>query len=91
MNGVLLSTLLTQCAPERNSALEQGANEDNPYEIQSRSMGGEYIIRRGDTLSKICREYGGAFNIEELKRVNGLRSDTIRVGDTLRIPSLPFM
>lgn len=91
MNGVLLGTLLTQCAPERDSAVEQDAREDAPYETQSRSMGGEYIVKRGDTLSMICREYGNIFSVEELKRANGLRSDTIRVGNALRIPSLPFM
>lgn len=91
MNGVLLGTLLTQCAPERDSTVEQSASEDTHYGIQSRSMGGEYTIKSGDTLSKICREYGNIFTVEELKRANGLQSDTIHIGDTLRIPSLPFM
>jgi N-acetylmuramoyl-L-alanine amidase len=43
-----------------------------------------YVIRRGDTLSEIASENGVA--IAELRRVNGLRSDQIRIGQTLKIP-----
>jgi N-acetylmuramoyl-L-alanine amidase len=43
-----------------------------------------YVIRRGDTLSEIASQNGVA--IAELRRVNGLRSDQIRIGQTLKIP-----
>lgn len=42
-------------------------------------------IVRGDTLSDIAVKY--RVSAEELKRVNGLRSDTIRVGQVLKIPT----
>ena len=43
-----------------------------------------YIIERGDTLSKIASKY--QVSAEELKRTNGLRTDRILVGQTLKIP-----
>ena len=44
-----------------------------------------YTIRRGDTLSEIARRKG--VDIRELRSLNNLNGDTIRVGQTLRIPS----
>ena len=40
-------------------------------------------IRKGDTLSKIARENG--VKLEDLRKWNGLSTDTIRPGDLLRI------
>jgi N-acetylmuramoyl-L-alanine amidase len=44
-----------------------------------------YRIVRGDTLSEIATRY--RVSAESLKRVNGLRSDTIRIGQVLKIPT----
>lgn len=44
-----------------------------------------YTIRRGDTLSEIARRKG--VDISELRTMNNLNGDTIRIGQTLRIPS----
>lgn len=44
-----------------------------------------YTIRRGDTLSEIARRKG--VDIRELRALNNLNGDTIRVGQTLRVPS----
>ena len=44
-----------------------------------------YTIRRGDTLSEIARRKG--VDIGELRKINGLNNDVIRVGQRLRIPS----
>ncbi|WP_404414589.1 N-acetylmuramoyl-L-alanine amidase [Marinospirillum sp.] len=46
---------------------------------------GRYTIRNGDTLSEIARREG--VDISELREMNNLNGDTIRVGQTLRIPS----
>lgn len=43
-----------------------------------------YTIVRGDTLSEIASRYRVSF--KKLKEVNGLRSDTIRIGQKLKIP-----
>lgn len=43
-----------------------------------------YIIKRGDTLYSISRKFG--VTIDQIKEANNLTSDTIGVGDVLRIP-----
>jgi N-acetylmuramoyl-L-alanine amidase len=44
-----------------------------------------HIIERGDTLSEIASRYHVSFN--NLKKVNGLSNNKIRIGQTLKIPS----
>lgn len=44
-------------------------------------MAGDYIIKKGDTLSVIAQSTGTT--VEQLKALNGLSSDTIKAGDTL--------
>jgi N-acetylmuramoyl-L-alanine amidase len=44
-----------------------------------------HVIERGDTLSEIASRYHVSFN--SLKKVNGLSSNKIRIGQTLKIPS----
>jgi N-acetylmuramoyl-L-alanine amidase len=43
-----------------------------------------HVIRRGDTLSRIADRY--KTSMQRIRTVNGLRSDTVRLGQTLRIP-----
>nr|WP_111642791.1 N-acetylmuramoyl-L-alanine amidase [Marinimicrobium alkaliphilum] len=45
----------------------------------------EYVISRGDTLSGIARRYN--VSVTRLQQANNLNGHTIRVGQTLRIPS----
>lgn len=61
--------------PPHNSILAGGQN----------GSPSRYTIRRGDTLSEIARRNG--VDISELREMNNLNGDTIRVGQTLRIPS----
>ncbi|MDA0315783.1 MAG: LysM peptidoglycan-binding domain-containing protein [Bacteroidetes bacterium] len=42
-----------------------------------------YKVKRGDTLSEIAAKYG--VRVSTLKRLNNLRSDLIRIGQTLKI------
>lgn len=44
---------------------------------------GYYLVKSGDSLSKIAREHN--MTVEELKRLNNLQSDTIRVGRQLTV------
>ena len=46
----------------------------------------KHTIKRGDTLSDIAEAYQVSLN--SLRGFNSLKSDTLRVGDTLRIPPL---
>ena len=45
----------------------------------------EYVVKNGDTLGAIA--YGNGCTIRQLKALNGLTSDTLRVGQKLRIPA----
>ena len=44
----------------------------------------QHVVRRGETLMSIARRYG--VRVLDIKRENGLQSDTIKVGQRLRIP-----
>lgn len=48
------------------------------------SSGRYHIVKRGDTLAKIARKYGTT--VATLKRLNGLKSNTIHTGQRLRLP-----
>ena len=52
----------------------------------SKSMSRAYIVRRGDTLSKIAQT--NRISVAELKALNGLSSDLIRIGQTLLVPKI---
>jgi LysM repeat protein len=43
-----------------------------------------YIVRKGDTLSGLAARYG--VTVRDLKRVNTLKSDLIKIGQVLKIP-----
>ena len=45
----------------------------------------EYVVKAGDTLGSIA--YGNGCNIRQLKKLNGLTSDTIREGQKLKVPA----
>ena len=45
----------------------------------------EYVVKSGDTLGAIA--YGNGINIRQLKELNGLSSDMVRVGQKLKIPA----
>ncbi len=45
----------------------------------------EYVVKAGDTLGAIA--YGNGINIRQLKELNSLKSDRIRVGQKLKIPA----
>jgi N-acetylmuramoyl-L-alanine amidase len=44
-----------------------------------------HVIRRGETLSGIADQY--KTSTQRIRSVNGLRSDTVRLGQTLQIPA----
>lgn len=46
----------------------------------------KHTVRHGDTLSEIAAEY--QVNLNSLRGFNSLKSDQLRVGDTLRIPPM---
>lgn len=51
--------------------------------------GQNYLVKRGDTLSKISRQYN--VSVETLQQVNQLKSTNLNVGQRLRIPKIQEM
>jgi LysM repeat protein len=45
----------------------------------------EYVVKNGDTLGAIA--YGNGINIRQLKELNGLKTDVLKVGQKLKIPA----
>lgn len=45
----------------------------------------EYVVKSGDTLGAIA--YGNGINIRQLKELNGLSGDSLRIGQKLKIPA----
>ncbi|MDX1697624.1 MAG: N-acetylmuramoyl-L-alanine amidase, partial [Thiohalobacterales bacterium] len=50
----------------------------------TRGLARQYVVKRGDTLSHIAQRH--QVSLSTLRGYNGLKSDTLRVGDKLRIP-----
>jgi LysM repeat protein len=48
------------------------------------ASGSFHIVRKGDTLSGLAIRYG--VTVSDIKRSNGLRSDLIKIGQSLKIP-----
>lgn len=44
----------------------------------------KYVVKKGDTVERIAGRYGTT--VSKLKAANGLKSDLIRIGQTLTIP-----
>lgn len=53
---------------------------------QSKIKNGAYTVRNGDSLSKISAKFN--VTIKAIKRENGLRSNVLKKGQTLKIPGL---
>jgi len=45
----------------------------------------EYVVKSGDTLGAVA--YGNGINIRQLKELNGLKNDNLRVGQKLKVPA----
>lgn len=45
-----------------------------------------YTVKRGDTLGHIVEKFGKGLTVSEVKKVNKLRSDKLKIGQKLRIP-----
>lgn len=85
----------TQPAPQQQTAStvdpalterslnEQAAALSQSTPSSSSASGGTYTVKAGDTLSRIASASG--VSVADLKAANGLESDTIRLGQTLRL------
>ena len=62
------------------------ANDKDPKQIlvTPQDILTEYKVGKSETLYAIARRFGT--NVDDIKRINGLTSDTLREGQTLKIP-----
>ena len=68
----------------RGSKKERNVNvNNNNRNNRGNGRATYHTIRRGDTLSAIARRYGTTVN--KIKQLNGLRSNSIRVGKKIRV------
>lgn len=79
--AALLLAMLVSLAPMAAYA----APTESTAAAPSSYSGGYYMVRPGDTLGAIARYYGTT--IAAIKAANGLTSNTIYVGQRLRIPA----
>jgi len=56
-----------------------------PYVAPDGSVEDTYTVKDGDTLYAIAQRFG--VSVDDLKRINNLTSNTLRVGQVLRIPT----
>ena len=64
---------------ERKAAAKDAGVE--PYTGATES----YTVKEGDTIGKIA--YGHGINIRQLKAMNGLKSNMVRIGQKLKVPA----
>ena len=73
-----------QKVPEGAFAKDPKAAAKKPYAAYTGATK-EYVVKSGDTLGAIA--YGNGINIRQLKELNGLPSDTLKIGQKLKIPA----
>ena len=73
-----------QKVPEGAFAKDPKATAKKPYAAYTGATK-EYVVKSGDTLGAIA--YGNGINIRQLKELNGLTSDSLKIGQKLKIPA----
>ena len=76
-----MDAMAQSVATEISSAVEKVRAAQPPPAAAAR----EYTVVAGDTLSAIAQAFG--VTIKSIKAANGLSSDIIRIGQTLKIPA----
>jgi LysM repeat protein len=79
-DSVLVNTSITP----PNEVSKSPFNEITPTKKVIKPAYTVYKVKNGDTLSEIAEKYH--MSVSKIKKFNGLKSDTIRAGQTLKIP-----
>ena len=68
-------------APKATSSKAASKKAYSPYTGATK----EYVVKNGDTLGSVA--YGNGITIRQLKELNGLSSDSLKIGQKLKIPA----
>ena len=76
-----------QAAPVAAKALAATATKKSSKKSYASYTGAtkEYVVKNGDTLGSVA--YGNGITIRQLKELNGLSSDSLKIGQKLKIPA----
>lgn len=91
MDSGTSSAVVTPPVTDAPAAPARAARKAPTYSAPESSVaaGSTYVVKSGDSLSKIAlKAYGSASqkNINRIKSANNLKSDVVRVGQKLKIP-----
>ncbi len=77
----------TQPASSDQATHKDGTPKGTAMKLDKPSPGssGDYSVKPGDSLIKIAKSHG--ISVKTLKSVNGLKTDRIHVGQTLKMPA----
>ncbi|MEM1221322.1 MAG: LysM peptidoglycan-binding domain-containing protein [Verrucomicrobiota bacterium] len=84
-NSVIKVGQQIQIPVEGSTASVSLVNPDVYQPSGYNTAGQEYIVKSGDNLTKIARQFGTT--VSEIKAINGKSSDVIRIGEKLIIPA----
>ncbi len=81
-------TYYTTSDTTATEAIEEGVADDTSSLVERSSANPNtfYIVKSGDTLTKIAREYD--MGIQELRSLNNLSSDNLRIGQRLAVKAV---
>src|SRR5690554_3172526 len=78
-----LDNLVAELPEEEENEVEPDFSGQAPIPEMDQSTFGRYQVQRGDSLYVIARMYG--MTVDELKALNGLKSEVIRPGQILTV------
>ena len=78
VRSVTAAPVTASAQPAKNPVAKKGFT---PYTGATK----EYVVKNGDTLGSVA--YGNGITIRQLKDLNGLSSDSLKIGQKLKIPA----
>lgn len=75
----------TTKAPAKKAPKAAAKQADTKQADTAAPGSGEYTVQAGDILGRIARKFG--VKVADIREANGLKSDALRVGQKLKIPS----
>ena len=70
--------------PDASAAPAHATTSTKPSSSKATSGGTKYVVKSGDTLGKIAKAHGTT--VKAIKVANGMTSDRISVGKTIKLP-----